>query len=82
MFHIKFEIEVFHDDRELEFITVKRTLQLYTERWFKQNVWYSDISCEQIAKSLHSIAAWSYGKRNINVTVMEDDESGVIIKEE
>lgn len=72
MFHIEAEIQVFHDDRELEFIIVKRDL----DNWLQLNVDYK--SCEMIAKDildyLHS--RWDCSDRYTRVDVFEDGENG------
>lgn len=72
MFHIEAEIQVFHDDRELEFIIVKRDL----DNWLHLNVDYK--SCEMIAKDvlayLHS--RWDCSARYTRVDVFEDGENG------
>ena len=47
IFHFRVEMEVFHDDRDVEFIQAKRTM----ERWYSQDVLQLDYkSCEMIAK--------------------------------
>ena len=49
MFHFKVSIEVFHDDREIEFIQFSRWLQ----RLFSENVMTLDYkSCEMIADEM------------------------------
>jgi len=50
MFHFRVEIEVFHDDRDLEFILFKRELEgLYSEQGAMQ---VDNQSCEMIAREL------------------------------
>jgi len=85
MFHVEAEIEVFHDDRELEFIIVKRKLDEFLAS-------FKDInsgSCEMIACKIQSFIKKTYpyynnmGKteRYVNVKVFEDGENGAYIKE-
>lgn len=73
MLHIETEIEVTHDDRELEFITVQREISsLLANYKFPIN-----ISCEQIATLICDFIAKKYGKnRYITCAVFEDNENG------
>lgn len=78
VFKCRIEMEVSHDDRDIEFITVKNDLQL----WVAGKVvdWPLTISCEQIAKKLIGYCFNKYGYRNISCTVMEDGENGATVK--
>ena len=77
IFHFKVWIEVFHDDREIEFIQVKRWLQsLYKDSTLSLD--YK--SCEMIAKDLHTVIHNKYGDRNVWIEVSEDNENGCFIK--
>lgn len=75
MFHFNVAIQVFHTDRDIEFIQFKRWLDnLYTgvlELNFK--------SCEMIADDLYSQIASRYPDRDIHITVSEDGENGATI---
>lgn len=72
VFHIEVEIQVFHDDRELEFIIVKRDL----DKWLNLNVDYK--SCEMIAKDILNYidSKWDASSRYTRVDVFEDGENG------
>lgn len=82
LFYVKAKIEVFHDDRELEFIIVKHELQRFV------NVTYPDGlvgSCEMIAYSIynHIKNFFPYNgnykdnfERAAQVEVYEDNENG------
>lgn len=73
MFHTETEIEVFHDDRDLEFLMVQRTIDEilnYLELSFVST------SCEQLAKSVIEGLVEVYGQRKITCTVYEDGENG------
>ena len=76
MFHIKAQIQVYHDDRELEFILVKR----WIESQFAQGILQlNNQSCEMIANSLIRKIGLEYGfERKIVVEVSEDGENGAI----
>ena len=71
-FCVEAEIEVFDDDRELEFIMVKRALNkfLYTKPFD------STASCEQMATQIIKFLEGKYGNRHMCVTVLEDGENG------
>lgn len=76
VFHIELQIEVFHDDRELEFILVKNALNTYLSTFPER----SDLSCEMIAKM---IIEWARGvapgMRKISCGVFEDGENGAVV---
>lgn len=74
MFHFKVWIEVFHDDRDIEFIQFKRWLQrLYTV----DGVLDLDYkSCEMIADDLAEKIQEKYPGRWLKISVAEDDENG------
>lgn len=77
MFHFKVWIEVFHDDRDLEFILFKRWLEsLYNENTLQLN--YK--SCEMIACDLHVEISTKYPEREHWIEVSEDGENGCLIK--
>ena len=85
MFGVCVEVEVFHDDREVEFIMLKHRIDL----WLKiergdEAVWQmGELSCEQVATSIleyvQSILAGR--ERFIKVTVDEDGENGACVAE-
>jgi hypothetical protein len=78
IFHFRVWIEVFDDDREIEFIQFKRWLQ----DLYKDNILSLDHkSCEMIAKDLHKVVNSKYGSiRDIWIEVSEDNENGCFIK--
>jgi len=77
IFHFKVYIEVFHDDRDIEFIQFKRWLEkLYSEGTLQLN--YK--SCEMIARELHATIEARYSNREIWISVSEDNENGCFIK--
>lgn len=75
MMHVTTEMEVFHDDREIEFILVKE----FINRQIDAADFPIRISCEQIAKWLIKKLEEKYGERYIQVTVEEDGENGAIV---
>ena len=73
IFHFKVSIEVFHDDRDIEFIQFKRWLEkLYTEKTLELD--YK--SCEMISDELAIIINDKYPNRDITIDISEDDENG------
>ena len=76
MFHFKVMIEVFHDDRDIEFILFKRELEsLYDEKTLQLD--YK--SCEMIADDLNAIIQKRYHGRGTIIEVSEDGENGCTI---
>ena len=73
MFHFKVEIEVFHDDRDIEFIQFKRWLEkLYAEKTLQLDF----KSCEMICDDLADVINNKYPGRKMTITVSEDNENG------
>lgn len=73
MFHFEVEIEVFHNDREVEFIQFKRWL----ERLYSDNTLQLDyMSCEMIADSIAEKIYEKYPGRTFVIEVSEDKENG------
>lgn len=56
MFHIEAKVEVFHDNRDKEFIMLKRDIQQYLEKSYYDSKWrthnFGPMSCEMIAKEI------------------------------
>lgn len=75
IFHFKVYLEVFHDDRDVEFIQFKRWL----ENLYSQGILELDYkSCEMIADDLHKEISAKYTNRKIWIEVSEDGENGCI----
>lgn len=76
MFHFKVEIEVEHDDRDIEFIQFKRWLEdLYDDGTLQLD--YK--SCEMMAVDLAGLIDKKYPRRKMTITVSEDDENGATL---
>ena len=76
IFHFEVSIEVFHNDRDIEFIQFKRWL----ENQYSQNILALDYkSCEMISDDLYEVIATRYPDRNIVIQVSEDNENGATI---
>jgi len=73
MFHFRVELEVFHDDRDVEFILLKRELEgLYNEGTLQLD--YK--SCEMMADDLYTYINVNYPDRDVIIEVSEDGENG------
>jgi hypothetical protein len=76
IFHFDVAIEVFHNDRDIEFIQFKRWL----ENQYSQGILELNYkSCEMISDDLYEIIATRYPNRNIAIQVSEDNENGAHI---
>ena len=76
IFHFEVTIEVFHNDRDIEFIQFKRWL----ENQYSQGILALDYkSCEMISDDLYDVIATRYPNRNVVIQVSEDNENGATI---
>lgn len=76
-FHFKVKIEVFHNDRDIEFIQFKRWLEsLYSDNILELN--YK--SCEMISDELYKKIAVKHPERTVYIDVSEDNENGAYIE--
>ena len=86
IFHFRIWIDVFHNDRDIEFIQFKRWLEnLYYGRgpYNEGQVLELDFkSCEMIADDLYLQIAGRYPGRAVWIEVAEDGENGCLIKYE
>ena len=78
VFHIEAKVEVFHDNRDKEFIMLKRDIQEYLKRSyysdrFRMHI-FGSMSCEMIARELLNEFNCQ------SVTVWEDLENGATIE--
>jgi hypothetical protein len=82
IFHFRVSIDVFHNDRDIEFIQFKRWLEnLYSNNGIVSNPvleldWKS---CEMIADDLYIQIADRYPGRAVVIEVSEDGENGCSI---
>lgn len=76
IFHLKVEIAVTHDERDIEFIQFKR----WCERQYSQGTLQFDgKSCETIANELGLQILSTYPGRDLSITVSEDNENGATL---
>ena len=79
MFHFRVGIQVFHEDRDIEFIQFSR----WCQRLYDNGVLELDYrSCEMIADALAEQIANKYPGRYITIEVAEDGENGQISRYE
>jgi hypothetical protein len=79
IFHFRVWIDVFHNDRDIEFIQFKRWL----ENLYKDSILSLDYkSCEMIADDIYIKIAERYPNRAVWIEVAEDGENGCLIKYE
>lgn len=76
IFHFRVDIEIFHNDRDIEFIQFKRWCEsLYSEKTLELD--YK--SCEMISDDLYNQITNRYPERDIQLEVSEDGENGSTI---
>ena len=79
IFHFQVWIDVYHNDRDIEFIQFKRWL----ENLYKDALLTLDFkSCELMADDLYIQIADRYPDRAVWIEVAEDGENGALIKYE
>ena len=81
IFHFRVWIDVFHNDRDVEFIQFKRWCEsLYSGHGAVLSLDYK--SCEMMADDLYIQIASRYPGRVVHIEVSEDGENGALIKYE
>ena len=81
IFHVRFEVDVTEEDREIEFVLLKRELTKLVNTLFAGT--NLDDSCESIAKKIVDFMTRSYGpcpNRAARCEVSEDGENGAIVE--
>lgn len=75
MFHFKVGIQVWHNNRDIEFIQFKRWLA----NLYKDVLQLNFKSCEMLCDDLYEQIATRYPNRKIEITVSEDGENGATL---
>src|SRR5258707_353632 len=75
VFKVRMDFAVSHDDRELEFIMVKRELNSFLANYWNE-VALGSTSCEMMAKQLLGY----FGNKALRAEVSEDGENGAIVE--
>ena len=82
IFHFRVSIDVFHNDRDIEFIQFKRWLENLYSSNNNNNSSVLELnykSCEMIADDLYLQIAKRYPNRSVVIEVSEDGENGCSI---
>jgi hypothetical protein len=84
MFHVKVSLQVLSDEREFEFIIMKRWLTIVVKKILGDPPKPIEMSCEMIAKEVlkevcHMLTEVESGQRNITCEVSEDGENGATV---
>lgn len=74
-FHVRVEVRVDHDDRDIEFIMLKREV----DRFIAEDLGEVNFSCEMYADAIKAHVEDEYG-RPARVEVSEDGENGAIVE--
>lgn len=74
VFHFRVDIEVFSDDRDIEFILFKRELESLYDGLLEAH----GKSCEMLAEDLRDYLQEEYPGRDLRIEVSEDGENGAI----
>jgi len=74
IFHFKIWLEVFHNDRDVEFIQFKRWL----ENLYQGQLQLDYKSCEMIADDLYQTINEKHPNRKVWIEVSEDGENGCL----
>ena len=73
IFHFKVTLDVFHSDRDIEFILLKRELE---SQYTLGTLQLDYKSCEMMARDLHKQCAETWPDRDYVIEVSEDGENG------
>jgi len=77
IFHYRVQIEVFHNDRDLEFIQAKRQC----EKWLNDGeLDINSKSCEMLGEELYEKIAGQWPDRDVKIEVSEDNENGAVLE--
>ena len=79
-FYFKVRIEVYHNDRDIEFLQFKRWMErLYSAASDGEVLVLDYKSCEMIADDLYIQISNKYPGRFVEISVAEDNENGCLI---
>jgi len=78
IFHFRVWMDVFHNDRDVEFIQFKR----WVEHLYEGHLQLDYKSCEMICDDLYLQIAQKYPNRAVWIEVSEDGENGALIQYE
>ena len=76
IFYFKCSASVTDSDREIEFISMRRSIKEYLITTYGEPCNFNNMSCEKIAEIVIIFMRSKYGKRTYLVSVSEDNENG------
>ena len=80
LFKIRLQIQVEHNERDIEFIMCKHAIDNYIfQKYLDMKV---NSSCETIAEELINYTKSIYGNRKVICEVSEDGENGAVLESE
>ena len=86
VFNMKTTIEVFHNERDIEFFQLQDELENFV-KFFYNRPWEKYVdgiyigSCESLAEKVINYLHEKYPKRHARVEVWEDNENGAIVED-
>lgn len=84
IFNIETKIEVYDEDRELEFMIVKHLIQQFISEKKKGGFYWimDNLSCENVCSMIYKLIKDNYGEtRYVSVRVYEDNENSAIVED-
>ena len=78
IFYVIVKMEVFHNDRDIEFFMLKNDINKIIDDLKK--TWLQTISCEQMGLDIMNKLKQKYN-RNICIKISEDNENSAIVEE-
>lgn len=86
VFNVKTTIEVFHNERDIEFFQLQNDIENYVKLRFNEgcNTYIEGIyieSCESLAEAILGHLHKTYPNRSVRVEVWEDNENGAILED-
>jgi len=76
LFHVRVEVPVMHDERDVEF----HELRDYAEMWWPRDGELGSMSCESIARDIAGHVLQNWPLPWIQVSVSEDGEAGAVVR--
>ena len=77
VFHVKVELQVSHNDRQLEFFMVRRSVDRFLKKIYAGRSF--DASCERIATTIFEWLWFTAEVPVLSVEVNEDNENGAVV---
>jgi len=75
VFFYRVEVEVKHNDREIEFFTLKSKIEEYIDNMHKVDVGSCELQAENLLDYIQGLYNWRY----VCVSISEDNENGAVV---